>query len=343
MDPFVLATFIVAFLAMLIGIVAILFTLMEHNTNKERAARHGHKVKCVLDAEIYSPSQLKPGLETENSELHLGNVVALFKKDKSFELYHVNTDGGDIISQSHTHYTFPKNHLTQPEMIIVSSKPTAQRDSSDTIANAAFVAYQTLLSQKISTTLTTTKSEVYPNPNRHKTCETSVCSVRCGSDPAYDVINVEVIIHYINNETEKTDVPFNPEDEITITVPGFFVSKDGTIKGDKTNPSLQIANPKNVLGKHGATLKAETSGNTPTIAERGDPTLELYAPTDATGDLVFKIFVGFADGTRRPVKYFEFFRFFAVVGSDTQIGFPDLPGTIDATIRLKGLFTENGK
>ena len=342
-----MATFIVAFLAMLIGIVAILFTLMEHNTNKERAARHGHKVKCVLDAEKYSPSQLKPGLETENNELHLGNVVALFNKDKSFELYHVNTNGGDRISQSHTHYTFPKNDITQPDIIIVPSKPAAQRDSSDTIANAVFVAFQTLLSQKISTRLPPTKSGVHPNPNQHKTCEISVCSVKCGSDPAYDVINVEVIIHYFNNSTgisEKTDVQFDSNDEITMTVPGFIVSTDGTIKGDKTNPSLQIANPKNVLGKNGATLMADTSGNTPTIADRGYPTLELVAPTDASGDLVFKIFVDFADGTRRPVKYLEFFRFFAVAGADTNtIGFGDPAGTIDATIHMKGLFTENGK
>ena len=143
MDPILLSLFILAIIGTLTAIASFLFTVMEKYKNDDRSVRHGHKIKYVLDGEKYKPSQLKPEFETDEGLLHLGNLVGLIYSDKSFELYHVNKNGGELIKSSHSHYTVNQNDHTHMDLIVLDSNPT---QSLRVVSYAETQMYERLLS-----------------------------------------------------------------------------------------------------------------------------------------------------------------------------------------------------
>ena len=346
MDPFVLATFIVAFLAMLIGIVAILFTFMERNTNSERARRHGHKVKYVLDGEKYSPSQLKHGFETDSGVIYSGNVVALVDKDKHLDLYHVTRDGGESIDATHSQYQLPNNPYTQNNLIVVkSSKQVAQR-TDDTIGSALHAIYSQLLSKiQSQATFQDVVSDIFPNPNAHKHCSFSMFSVKLNEKQPFDAMKATAYIRYrahyamhegqyddniTDSEHTSTTPSFDENSLFEIPVTGYSVDTDGTIRSDKSN--LQIREPVNGYGNGGCNIDSYVTAVGLTTAALGYPSLEIC---NKNGLCYLNIYMDF-DGVRRAAKYSELTaRLYPLVSETSNM-------ILNCAIRIDSLFMPKG-
>ena len=334
MDPFLLATFIVAFLSMMIGILAILFIFMERDTNSERARRHGHKVKYVLDGEKYSKSQLKHGFETDSGVLKSGNVVALVDKDKHLNLYHVTKRGGDPIDATHLQYQLPKNSHTQTELIVIQSNPALQRTID---AQNQFYHANLLWDACFPENVGYSGGELIPNPNMAKRFEMRLLSAQTPSGKVCNLLAVRVTIHFTANpidskqiDSEQTvvnsmlsGVPYSGGDTL-IEVPcaGFSI-RNQSIEGDTNNPQFTIAKPVNLLGVFWTCTVTDLSESV-TVSSLGYPRLEI----NQTGIHMYQ----FSDEYESPLKYDDFFG--NIRNKYSQY--------MDCTIVVKGLFAEDG-
>ena len=361
MDPFVLATFIVAFLAMMIGILAILFTFMERNTNSEKARRHGHKVKYVLDGEKYSPSQLKHGFETDSGVIYSGNVVALVDNDKHLDLYHVTRDGGESIDATHSYYQLPNNPYTQNNLIVVkSSKEVAQR--TDDIIGSAFAAvdnemnaeYEKLLQpimSKVPLPLTIV-SNISPNTNNRKICNIGVFSVQLNQKQPFDAMYAEAAISYraLGGFDEDGTYHLNLSDSencpeadantiLEIPVLGYLVDTVGTIRSNGNNSNFQIPDPVNYWSVYGffgaANYDVDYPGDYPGLNRNAlkHPSLEIYK--DSSDMCSMRICMDF-DGVRRPATFSELKACF-----DSLLNV-DYKQALDCTVRIRALFAKKG-